>query len=120
MAGFKVRCQCGFVFRLGPKSAKNKEAFREKVRPSSKTKRRTDKAPATNKKNKLRDVDPVEMFGDEMLDLIPEGPMIEVEAELPAHDTPIEPKSELVVNSAPIAQPISTPVEEPGLSRGSR
>ena len=40
MVGFKVKCKCGFVFRLGSKADKNEE-FGEVIRKKKEKKRRT-------------------------------------------------------------------------------
>jgi hypothetical protein len=55
MAGFKVRCQCGFVFRLGPKDAKDKIAFEEKL--ARRKARRAERAERKNRQaGKLPDL----------------------------------------------------------------
>ncbi len=104
MAGFKVRCQCGFVFRLGPKDAKDKIAFKEKL--DRRKKRKSERAARKNREaGKLPDVAdqisghspalarpfqsksnnpldglsvpserPLEKFDDDILQAIPEDP----------------------------------------------
>jgi hypothetical protein len=101
MAGFKVRCQCGFIFRLGPKSAKNKQAFKEKIQAKSNSKRKSANATTQSNKDKLLKAEPVDLFGDEMLDLIPDGPMPEVIVEATPIDSGIPPQSDPVRQSTP-------------------
>ena len=105
MAGFKVRCQCGFVFRLGPKSAKNKQAFEEKVKEKFNSKSKSSKAAAQSNQDRILRADPIDLFGDEMLDLIPEGSIPEMMVEPPLQEQVKSPDD-------PIRRPIPLPDED--------